>query len=116
MTQQEKLEAILKDLKGDIISAHNNNYGENIWNAEDFAMKQATQAITALIQEAERKVQVRCAAEMSILDQEIQSLKAQIQEARIDEVRRLPYISDPLDLEAYCNKRLQELSRGSNNE
>lgn len=44
-----KLDDILIDFKGGVISAHNDNYGENVWNAEDFAQKQATQSLKQLM-------------------------------------------------------------------
>ncbi len=43
------IDTILNDFKGGVISAHNNNYGENVWNAEDYAQKQANEAIKSEI-------------------------------------------------------------------
>jgi hypothetical protein len=40
-----KVDEILEALSRGTISAHNNNYGENIWNAEDYAKLQAKQAL-----------------------------------------------------------------------
>lgn len=45
---QQKLEAILSDYRGNIISSINNNYGENVFNAQDHAQRQALAAITQL--------------------------------------------------------------------
>lgn len=43
------VDTILTDFKRGVISAHNNNYGENVWNAEDWAQKQAVEALHSLL-------------------------------------------------------------------
>ncbi len=56
MTPTERdIDELLEDFKRGVISAHNNNYGENVWNAEDFAQAQAKQAIIKLIEDEVRE-------------------------------------------------------------